>query len=306
MNFVLYRHLHRYLRLHLVWLIFCVCAALPSSSGAAQSHDLSAPGMTPAPLRFLLTFDDGPSASEYDNPTEKILKVLKTNPYQADIKAIFFTQTQAKGAGGSEHGRALLKRMLESGHELAFHTATSGHANHRYLSDDELKSSLTLGVNDLNAVRGSPPQFVRPPFWSYNEQTLAAYQAHGMQMLLTDLSANDGVIYVFNFSFTKRKNMRKMLAALRPAWQAGQLPSADGVTPIIVTFHDINRYTAGHMEEYLDILLDVAKELEMPVSVTPFYTDHDELVRAASLKTVKDMNAKQDLPGIWSWFWRWF
>jgi peptidoglycan/xylan/chitin deacetylase (PgdA/CDA1 family) len=261
---------------------------------------------TPAPIRFLLTFDDGPSASEYDNPTEKILSVLKNNSIQPDIKAIFFTQTQAKGAGGSEHGRALLKQIYASGHELAFHTATSNHANHRFLTEAELSSSLKQGISDLSVPRGSAPQLVRPPFWSYDEKTLAIYHENNLQMLLTDLSANDGVIYVFNFSFTKRKNMRKMLLALRPRWQAGELPSVDGATPIVVTFHDINRYTANHMAEYLEILLDVARELEMPTTASPFYDQRDEMLKAALLKTTKESGAKQDLPGIWNWFWSWF
>jgi len=283
--------------------VFLLLLWMNSSSVAAQAPVSE---LAPAPLRFLLTFDDGPSASERDNPTEKILGVLQKNRFQNDIKAIFFTQTQAKGAGGSEHGRALLQRMHALGHELAFHTATANHANHRFLGEEALSNSLKQGIADLSVARGSAPQLVRPPFWSYNETTLDLYHANQLQMLLTDLSANDGVIYVFNFSFTKRKNMRKLLLALRPQWQAGTLPSIDGATPIVVTFHDINRYTANHMEEYLEILLDVAKELEMPTTALPFYDERDAMVKAALLKTTKESGAKQELPGIWNWFWGWF
>lgn len=306
MNYALHRRL--------VFLFACLCLQHISYAAPIQGLSLTTPALAsasasapaPAPIRFLLTFDDGPSASEYDNPSEKILNVLKKNPFQSDIKAIFFTQTQAKGAGGSEHGAHLLKRMYEAGHELAFHTATSGHANHRFLSEKELRSSLKQGIADLSDVRGSPPLLVRPPFWSYDDKTLAIYHENNLQMLLTDLSANDGVIYVFNFSFTKRKNMRKLLLALRPRWQAGALPGIDGATPIVVTFHDINRYTASHMEEYLEILLDVAKELEMPTAALPFYDKHDDMLRAALLKTTKDSSAKPALPGIWDWVWSWF
>lgn len=259
-----------------------------------------------APIRFLLTFDDGPSSALSDNPSEKILDVLQHNPYQDNIKAIFFTQTRAIGAGGSEHGRELLQRIHKTGHELAFHTATANHANHRFLSDEELHQSLDRGINDLTSIRGNAPTLVRPPFWSYDEKTLDAYQQHGLQMLLTDLSANDGVIYFFNFSLSKRRNMRKMLLALRPQWQNGSLPSIDGVTPIIVTFHDINRYTANHMEEYLQILLDVAKELEIPTAALPFYSDSEELCRAAKLKVTHNIEEKPELPSIWKWIWALF
>lgn len=298
MNYIYFRYL--------LFLFIYIPFLNTSHAEQPQSISINSPAASPTPIRFLLTFDDGPSASEYDNPSEKILNVLKTNPFQNDIKAIFFTQTQAKGAGGSEHGRKLLKRMYDTGHELAFHTATPGHANHRFLSEQELRCSLKQGMADLTDVRGSSPQLVRPPFWSYDEKTLAIYQENNLQMLLTDLSANDGVIYVFNFSFTKRKNMRKMLLALRPRWQAGELPNLDGATPIVVTFHDINRYTAGHMEEYLEILLDVAKELEMPTTTLPFYDRHDDMLRAALLKTTKDSGVKPALPGIWNWLWGWF
>lgn len=297
---------HRMLCAAHCWLTCLLSLFFLVGSAQAQQAAVSASREAPAPIRFLLTFDDGPSASDYDNPSEKILNALEKNPYQANIKAIFFTQTQAKGAGGSEHGRAIMKRMHDTGHELAFHTATAGHANHRFLPEDSLKSSLIIGVQDLSEVRGSPPKLVRPPFWSYNERTLALYHEHGMQMLLTDLSANDGVIYVFNFSFSKRKNMRQMLLSLKPSWQAGELPCVDGATPIVVTFHDINRYTANHIEEYLNILLDVAKELEIPTSTLPFYDQREELLRAALLKTTKTTQAKQELPGIWNWFWSWF
>ncbi|MBY0574454.1 MAG: polysaccharide deacetylase family protein [Undibacterium sp.] len=259
--------------------------------------------LSPAPLRFLLTFDDGPSAALEDNPTEKILTVLKNNPLQHDIKAIFFTQTRAKRGGGTEHGREVLKTVFDQGHLLALHSATPSHANHRYLSAEELEASLNLGINDLSQLTGVLPSLVRPPFWSYDERTFASYQQHNLQMLLTDLSANDGVIYGINFSLTKRRNMRKLLLALRPAWLAGELTSVDGATPIVVTFHDINSYTANHMEEYLQILVDVARELEMPTAPLVFYGDRVELEKAALSRTVKDASVKQNLPGVWNWIW---
>lgn len=259
-----------------------------------------------APIRYLLTFDDGPSAVRPDNPTEKVLSILSKNPNQNGIKAVFFTQTRAVNGGGTEYGRTLLKREVEEGHLLAFHTATPRHSNHRYLGEQDLKASLELGIADLTSITGVAPKLVRPPFWSYDALTLGVYQHHGLQMLLTDLSANDGIIYGINFSLTKRRNMRKLLAAMRPRWCQNTLPEVDGVTPIVVTFHDINPYTANHLEEYLEILLDVAKELNVPVSEKPFYDNADELERAALARVVKDTNNAPELPGIWNWLWSLF
>jgi peptidoglycan/xylan/chitin deacetylase (PgdA/CDA1 family) len=257
----------------------------------------------PAPIRFLLTFDDGPSGSGFANPTAQVLATLAENPHQAGIKAVFFVQTRANRSGATEIGKQLLQREHNEGHLLAFHTATPGHANHRFLDAEELELSLQYGVADLSGYTGVAPSLVRPPFWNYDARTFAAYQRHGLRVLLTDLSANDGKIWGVNFSMTKRRNMLRHLSELRVRWRNGELPVVDGSTPVVVTFHDLNRYTASVLEDYLEILLDVARELEMPTASKPFYDDRDELERAALARTVTDGNIKPNLPGFWNWLW---
>lgn len=291
-----------YCRRHIATLLALLALAV---SSAAVAGEVAAAGLpAPAPIRFVLTFDDGPSGAPHHNPTVRILDTLEHNPVQPGIKAIFFTQTRAVNGGGTEVGRALLQREFEAGHLLAFHSATPRHSNHRFLSEDELEASLARGVADLTAVTGEAPKFVRPPFWSYDERTLAAYHRHGLQMILTDLSANDGKIYGINFSMTKRRNMRKMLLALRERWRAGEMPAVDGSTPIVVTFHDVNPYTSSVIEDYLQILRDVAHELEMPTAAKPFYDSREELERAAMAAAVRDAKTRPALPGIWSWIWK--
>ncbi|MFZ6758560.1 polysaccharide deacetylase family protein [Undibacterium sp. Ji50W] len=282
-------------------LLALLMAALCNASSAADACEGN-----PAPIRYLLSFDDGPSAVRPNNPTEKVLGTLSKNPYQSDIKAVFFTQTRAVNGGGTEYGRSLLKREVDEGHLLAFHTATPRHSNHRYLTEDEFNASLALGITDLTGITGIAPKLVRPPFWNYDARTLDTYHSHGLQMLLTDLSANDGIIYGINFSLTKHRNMRKLLLAVRPHWCNNEMPAVDGVTPIVVTFHDINPYTANHLEEYLEILLDVAKELDIPTSEKPFYDNREELEHAALARVVKDASNPPKLPGIWNWFWSLF
>ncbi len=285
-------------------ILFClILFCLQASFSVYAQPQRFAGAASPYPIKFLLTFDDGPSASWYQNPTQRIIEVLKTNSVQNEIKAVFFTQTRAKGAAGSDVGKQLLKRLHEADHILAFHTATPGHSNHRSLSGTHLDASLEMGIADLTQITGAAPEFVRPPFWSYDERTLRSYQQHHLGMILTDLSANDGVIYVFNFSLRKRRNLLHMLAAMRSRWENGALPQIDGATPIIVTFHDINRYTASHMDEYLNILLDVAKELNIPTTSQPFYADKEALRRATAIRVVDDAASSQNLPGIWNWWW---
>jgi peptidoglycan/xylan/chitin deacetylase (PgdA/CDA1 family) len=257
-----------------------------------------------APVRFLVTFDDGPSAASSGNSTVKVLDTLAHNAVQPGIKAIFFTQTRAWNGGGTDIGRALIVREHAEGHVVALHSATWFHSNHRFMSAAKLDASLAMGIADLTGLTGEAPVLVRPPFWAYDGDTLAAYHAHGLQMLLTDLNANDGKIYGVNFSWHKRSNMLTHLAATRVRWAAGEMPVVDGVTPVVVTFHDVNSYTARHVEEYLEILVDVARELEVPLAPKPFYDDRAEIARAALAASVRDASSRPELPGFWNWLWQ--
>lgn len=268
---------------------------------------VSAPPAPPlagiAPIRFLLSFDDGPSGSLGTNPTRQILDVLADNPIQPGIKALFFIQTRAPYAGGSAQGQALLQRQQRDGHLLGFHTATAGHANHRFLSPGQLQQSLLDGVADLSAISGKPPRLVRPPFWNYDQRTFAAYQSHGLRLLLTDLSAHDGKTWGINGSLRRRSNLRSQLAQLGEQIHAGALPVVDGVIPVVVTLHDLNPYTARHMQEYLEILIDVARDVGLATATKPFYDRRDALERAALKRALGDPLQYARLPGLWEWIW---
>lgn len=256
-----------------------------------------------APIRFLLSFDDGPSAKLEDNPTRAILDGLAGNPVQPGIKALFFVQTRAPDGGGSEQGQTLLRREQRDGHLLGFHTATLGHANHRLLSAYELQRSLHNGIADLSAISGKPPRLVRPPYWNYDPRTFAAYRAHGLRLLLTDLSAHDGKTWGFNASLRRRSSLRGQLARVAEQIHAGALPVVDGVIPVVVTFHDLNPYTARHLQDYLQILLDVAKDVGLATAAKPFYDQRAALERAALARTLADPLHYARLPGLWNWLW---
>lgn len=255
------------------------------------------------PIRFLLTFDDGPSASSFWNPSLQVLDALADNPVQPGIKAVFFLQTCGPRAGGSDIGRSVMRRQQQEGHVLGFHTATYWHTNHRFLSPDELEQSLTRGGSDIAAMTGAAPSLVRPPFWSFDRRTAAAYRQHGLHILLTDLSANDGKVWGITMSPRRRINLTRQLSEVRERIAAGQLPAVDGVIPVVVTFHDINRYTARHAREYLQILLDSAKATGMRTAAKPFYDDHQALERAALARTVDHSAEPVHLPGLWDWLW---
>ncbi|WP_415764461.1 polysaccharide deacetylase family protein [Pseudomonas sp. ZB1P45] len=275
------------------------CIASPIEMTPQTEQRLSAQ----PPIRFLLTFDDGPSASSFWNPTMTVLDSLATNPVQPNLKAVFFVQTRASRAGGSEIGRQVMHREQAVGQILGFHTATPGHTNHRSLDPQELEQSLTNGSADIAAITGAPPTLVRPPFWNYDKRTFAAYQQHGMHVLLTDLSANDGKIWGFNASPRRRAHFLRTMSEVRERIALGELPVVDGVIPVVVTFHDLNRYTARHTREYLQILLDSAQAAGVKTAEKPFYDDTAALQRAAMARTVRDSSQPVKLPGLWNWIW---
>ena len=257
------------------------------------------------PIRFLLTFDDGPARPKTDNSTISILNTLLVNPVQPGIKALFFVQTRSSGAGETDFGRSILRREVKEGHLLGFHTATPRHANHRFLSPEKFEESLNEGISDIVAIQGSAPKLVRPPFWNYDNRTFAVYQQHGMHILLTDLSANDGKIYGFKASLRRRSNMLHLLTDVRERIAAGELPVVDGNIPVVVTFHDINSYTANHMAEYLQILLDCARAVQLPTATKPFYDNKEAVERAALARSVRDGEQTTHLPGFWNFLWTW-
>jgi peptidoglycan/xylan/chitin deacetylase (PgdA/CDA1 family) len=234
------------------------------------------------PARFLLTFDDGPSSFTWYNPTRAVLDTLADNDVQPGIKAVFFVQTRARGAG-TPQGQALLQRTRAEGHVLALHSGTArGHIDHRHLSQAELDQSLRDGIQDLTALTGRAPTLIRPPYWNWTHATLAAYQAHGLSMLLTDVHARDGLAYGWTISLHRRSHFREGLARVRT--QAGTLPVQDGVLPVIITFHDTNTFTASHLQEYLHILLEESRQVGLPIATPPFYNDGNEIEEAALLR----------------------
>jgi peptidoglycan/xylan/chitin deacetylase (PgdA/CDA1 family) len=275
----------------------CIAAPIPLSQ---QTSDLLS---QQPPVRFVLTFDDGPSASSLANPTLEVLHSLAQNTVQTDIKAVFFVQTGASRAGNSDRGRRIMQREHTSGHILGFHSATPGHTNHRSLSSEVLEQSLQQGTSIIASITGSAPTLLRPPFWNYDQRTFAAYQRHGMQVLLTDISANDGKIWGFNASPRRRAHMLREMSEVRERIAVGEYPAVEGAIPVVVTFHDLNRYTARHTREYLQILLDSARASGLKVAAKPFYDDSAELQRAAMARTVPSSAVAVHLPGLWGWVW---
>lgn len=247
----------------------------------------------PAPLpplqqqfRFLLTFDDGPSTAT-DNPTLAILAQLANNDIQPGIKGIFFVQTRNRNGGGSETGRGVLRRIHAEGHVIGLHSAdTRGHVSHLRMSMEQLHETLVLGKNDIHAITGQAPELVRPPYFAYSDNTLALYEANGYKMLLSDVQARDGVVYFFNISFRRRSHLRSELHAIRQRASRGELMQVADTIPVIVTFHDVNPFTARRFGEYLHILVEEAADAGLPLAAKPFYDSAAALQQTALYRAV--------------------
>ncbi len=238
------------------------------------------------PIRFLLTFDDGPSGSTSENSTSAVLDRLRENHVQPGVKAIFFVQTRAPKNGGSTEGKALMQRENAENHILALHSGSArGHVNHTLMDPEELQQSLADGMDDIAAVTGRSPLFVRPTFWRYNAKTLARYDDNGLNMILSDVKAYDGGSGILHFSslFSSQRHgaMLSELQRVRDRILYRELPAVHGVIPVIVTFHDTNRFTASHVEEYMRILVEEAARAGLVLSSKPFYDNREELETAA-------------------------
>lgn len=251
-----------------------------------------------ADIRFLLTFDDGPAIT---GSTAAVLEQLKDNPLQPNIKAIFFVQTRSPQNGGTPEGWRMMEREHHEDHVLALHSGSGrGHVNHTVLRPDELQQSLEDGTADLIRITGQQPLFVRPTFWRYNAETLARYESNGLHMMLSDVKAYDGGSGLFHFSSMfasqRRGNMLSELQRVRARIDRGEMPIVNGIIPVVVTFHDTNGHTAGHLGEYLRILVEEAHRAGLHPGSKPFYDDREELETAAREKAEHRVMLETRLP----------
>jgi peptidoglycan/xylan/chitin deacetylase (PgdA/CDA1 family) len=238
------------------------------------------------PVRFLLTFDDGPSILEEFNPTLAIHEQLASNPVQPGIKAIFFVQTRNRTGGGTDRGKQILRQAHAAGHVIGLHSGSArGHIRHTKMPPAELAQSLVDGKADIVALTGELPRFVRPTFWGHNETTRRLYAEHGFDMLLTDINGADGFSSAYHTPLNRFGHLRADLAQVRAALARGDMPAWNGYTPLVVTFHDLNIDTAEHLTEYLALLVDEARRLGMPLADKPFYDRAPDVTTVAALRT---------------------
>ena len=142
---------------------------------------------------------------------------------------------------------------------------------------------------------------MRPTFWRYNADTLARYENNGLNMMLSDVKAYDGGSGLLHFSSMLSPASATAAccpncSACRLKIQRGEMPIVQGVIPVVVTFHDTNSLTAGHLQEYMQILVEEAKHAGLSVSSKPFYDNREELEAAAREKAEHRVILETRLP----------
>jgi peptidoglycan/xylan/chitin deacetylase (PgdA/CDA1 family) len=258
---------------------FSICALLGAllvlTSCSSFQSDLPQSTTLP-PVRFLLTFDDGPSIREDYNSTLAIIQQLATNDVQPGVKAIFFVQTEHPRGGGTPRGREIMRFAHEQGHVIGIHsTSPRGHVAHITLSTEVLIRELRQAKEVIRNATGSAPQLLRPPYGACDVRTRTIYADLGLNVLMSDVRARDGIIYFWNFSLKRRSHIYDSLKSIR------RTANPAVISCVIVNFHDVNPYTARHMTEYLHILVEEARHAGLAVADKPFYDDADEIVRVA-------------------------
>jgi len=124
-----------------------------------------------------LTFDAGASAE----PAAAILDVLKTNNVSSTV---FLT------GDWIQENPALLKRLVDEGHEVANHTVT--HPDLTTLTDAKIQQELVATARLFNEATGlTMAPYFRPPFGARNARVLSAAWQAGYRSVYWTVDSGD-------------------------------------------------------------------------------------------------------------------
>lgn len=115
--------------------------------------------LDPEKPMIALTFDDGPHYQQ----TPRLLELLE----EYDVKSTFFILGDRSHF--SESNKKTVKMVADAGHEIASHTYS--HKNLKTLTLEQLTEEIVKARENLYALTGEYPTFVRPPYGAYNDLT---------------------------------------------------------------------------------------------------------------------------------------
>ncbi|KDQ17144.1 carbohydrate esterase family 4 protein [Botryobasidium botryosum FD-172 SS1] len=132
------------------------------------------------PNTIALTFDDGPYTWH-----QKIVDMLE----EAGGKGTFFVNGNNYECIYDEDSVTRLQYSYGKGHQIGSHTWR--HADLSTLSGDELDTEFTLTDTALGKILGVVPTFMRPPYGSYNDETLQVAANHKQNVIIWDFEDGD-------------------------------------------------------------------------------------------------------------------
>ena len=142
-----------------------------------------------------LTFDDGPSAY-----TAQVLDILDLH----NAKATFFIVGR-----NAQHNVALIRRTVESGHEIGNHTWS--HASLTALPKSARHDEVQ-GANDVvRSAVGHQPRLFRPPYGAMRPGTNREVRRAGMLPVVWSVDTHD-----YDPGVTAKKLVARVRKALRP------------------------------------------------------------------------------------------
>ncbi|KAM0200029.1 hypothetical protein ACHAPA_009653 [Fusarium lateritium] len=125
-----------------------------------------------------LTFDDGPYVH-----TDSVLDQLAI----VGFKATFFVN--GYNIGNIADYKSTVNRMVDEGHQVASHTY--GHPDLVGLQDFDIEQQMSLLNNELSLLIGKSPVYMRPPYFSFNDETLRVLGQLGYKVVIADIDTND-------------------------------------------------------------------------------------------------------------------
>jgi peptidoglycan-N-acetylglucosamine deacetylase len=224
----------------------------------------------------VLTFDDGPA-----EPTPQILEALK----RECVKATFFLI--GKNAKEMPH---LVKREVDEGHTVGYHSMTHPDRTLRLMSPNDAKADIDSGIAAVDTAAfgkvGEHPQpFFRFPGFADTPELLDYVHSRGMAVFGSDLWASDWR------KMTPQEELKLVLERLDEAGKG------------IVLFHDNKPVTAKMLPEFLRALKERGYKVvhlvpgsgKTPVTPDrPGWKSTTEPIIAKTLKGKKQAKAKKE------------
>ncbi|KAF4869354.1 Chitin deacetylase [Colletotrichum siamense] len=154
-------------------------APIPSSTAPATTipYGVAITKCT-VPGDFALTFDDGPFTY-----TNHVLDLLA----EAGAKATFFVNGENFGNINDEQD--VVKRMIADGHQIGSHTYS--HPDLATLGDADIIPEMTTLEDALINIIGKYPTYMRPPYFSWNDNTLSILKALEYHVIHADVDSLD-------------------------------------------------------------------------------------------------------------------